>query len=140
MPLLSGLSTGVKQGIEVEREGDLDGLARRRKIDPLSRQPLHRRAARRSAPKRFSTQSTIMSRIISPEMPAVVASPADHLAVVAVEGEGDAHDLAVPAGELQAVGAPADVRADRHHLAVMLAGRRRPVWRASSSPCFFISR
>jgi hypothetical protein len=43
---------------------------------------------------RCSTQRTIMSRIISPEMPAVVA---EHLAVVAIESEGDAHHLAVPA-------------------------------------------
>ena len=49
--------------------------------------------------------------------------PADDLAVVAIESEGDADDLAVPAGELQRVRAPADVRADRDHLAVMLAGR-----------------
>jgi hypothetical protein len=44
-----------------------------------------------------------MSRIISPEMPAVVATPADHLAIVAVESEGDAHHLAIPAGELEAI-------------------------------------
>jgi len=52
-----------------------------------------------------------MSRIISPEMPAVVLYPADDLTVVAIEGEGDAHDLAVPAGELEAVRAPADIGA-----------------------------
>ena len=40
---------------------------------------------------------------------------------MAVEGEGDAHDLAVPAGELQRIRAPAAIRADRHDLAVMLA-------------------
>ena len=40
---------------------------------------------------------------------------------MAIEGEGDAHHLAVPAGELQSIRAPAAIRADRRHLAVMLA-------------------
>ena len=40
---------------------------------------------------------------------------------MAVECKGDADDLAVPAGELQRVRAPADVRANRRHLAVVLA-------------------
>src|SRR5204862_6630916 len=35
--------------------------------------------------------------------------PTDDLAVVAVEGEGEAHDLAVPASELQAIRTPADI-------------------------------
>ena len=46
--------------------------------------------------------------------------PADHLAIVTVESEGYTNDLTVPAGELQRVGAPADI--DRDHLAVMIAG------------------
>jgi hypothetical protein len=37
------------------------------------------------------------------------SDPADHLAVMAIEGEGDPYHLAIPAGELEAVGAPADV-------------------------------
>lgn len=37
------------------------------------------------------------------------SDPADDLAVMAVECEGGAHDLAVPAGELQTVRAQADV-------------------------------
>jgi len=48
-------------------------------------------------------------------------NPADDLAVVAIEGEGNAHDLAIPAGELQAIRAPADVRAQRGDLAVVIA-------------------
>src|SRR5258708_405594 len=40
---------------------------------------------------------------------------------MAVECEGDADDLAVPAGELQRVRAPAHVRAARRHVAVMFA-------------------
>ena len=70
-----------------------------------------------------------MSRIISPEMPAVVADPADDLAVMAVEGEGDAHDLAVPAGELQ----PSEHQRQFERIVATWPscsrGRRRPVWR-----------
>jgi hypothetical protein len=40
---------------------------------------------------------------------------------VAIEREGEAHDLAIPAGEFQRIRAPAAIRADRRHLAVMLA-------------------
>src|SRR5437868_3630965 len=47
--------------------------------------------------------------------------PTDNFAVVAIESEGDAYDLAVPANEFQRVRAPAAIRADRCHLAVMLA-------------------
>jgi hypothetical protein len=41
--------------------------------------------------------------------------------IVAIEGESNADDLAVPSRELQHVRAPADIRADRRHLVVMLA-------------------
>src|SRR6185503_5876415 len=47
--------------------------------------------------------------------------PGDRLTVMAIEGEGDAYDLAVPASELQRVRAPATVRTHRRHVAVMLA-------------------
>ena len=40
---------------------------------------------------------------------------------MAVEGEGDAHDVTIPAGELQCIPAPAVIRADRGDLAVMFA-------------------
>src|SRR3954452_24408962 len=63
--------------------------------------------------------------------------PADHLAIVTVESEGYTDNLTVPAGELQRVGSRADIRADRDHLAVMIAGDRRPVWRSRSNLCFF---
>ena len=42
-------------------------------------------------------------------MPAVVATQLNHLAVMAIEGEGEAHDLTIPTGELQAIRAPADI-------------------------------
>jgi hypothetical protein len=40
---------------------------------------------------------------------------------MAIEGKGHPYDLAVPAGELERIRAPAAIRADRRHLAVMLA-------------------
>ena len=50
--------------------------------------------------------------------------PRNDIAFVRVDNERTADDIAVPAGELEAIGAPADVRADRDHLA--LAGLLRP--------------
>jgi hypothetical protein len=47
--------------------------------------------------------------------------PGDRFAVVAVEGEGETHHLAIPASELQGIRAPAAIRMDCRHLAVMLA-------------------
>jgi len=47
--------------------------------------------------------------------------PGDDFAVAGIDDEGQADDLAVPAGKLQPVGTPAQVRADHHHLAVMAA-------------------
>ncbi len=46
-------------------------------------------------------------------------APGDDLSVVSVDDEGAAYDLTVPAGEPKAVRAPAQVRADRHHDAIM---------------------
>src|SRR5436309_185004 len=117
MPLLSGLSIGVKHGIRL-RAMAISTVRWAAKIEPLSDSHCTGYGAR-SAPKRCSTQRTIMSRIISPEMPAVVRDPGDRLAVMAIEGESDTHDLAIPAGELQRVGAPAAIRTDRRDLAVM---------------------
>lgn len=53
--------------------------------------------------------------------PSCCCQPADDLAVMTVEDEGDADDLAIPAGELQSIGTPTDVRTDRNDLAVVLA-------------------
>src|SRR6202000_275820 len=45
--------------------------------------------------------------------------PANDLPVVAVEREGDPHHLAAPAGELQAVRAPADIGSQRDDTTVV---------------------
>ena len=49
------------------------------------------------------------------------SNPADCFAIMAIESESDAHDLAVPAGELRVSEHQRQVRVDRRHLAVMLA-------------------
>src|SRR5947208_9778778 len=68
------------------------------------------------------------------------SDPADDLAVVAIEGEGDAHHLTVPAGELERIRAPAAVRAVVATWPSCSRGRRRPVCRSSKRPCCCISR
>src|SRR6516162_5039500 len=72
MPLLSGLSTGVKHGARLSARAILMVLWAA-KIEPLSESHCTGCGAR-IVPKRFSTHRTIISRIISPEMPAVVAT------------------------------------------------------------------
>src|SRR5438874_10844970 len=62
----------VKQGTRLSAKA-VSIVLRAAKIDPLSESHCTGCGAR-ILPKRFSTQSTIMSRIISPEMPAVVAT------------------------------------------------------------------
>ena len=108
MPLLSGLATGVKQETNpscaaktrvslavnaptVVRQ-ELDGLQSLRRPEPpfdrIEHQVAHVRAANAGAGDRF---------------------PGDDLAIVGVDDEGTADDLAIPAGELEAVGTPAQV-------------------------------
>ena len=47
------------------------------------------------------------------------------IVIFAVEDEGHANDLAIPAGELQGIGTPADVRADGNDLPLCSRARRR---------------
>src|ERR1051325_1026522 len=72
MPLLSGLSTGVKHGTRL-RARAISIVRGAAKIEPLSESHCTGCGAQ-IRPKRCSTQRTIMSRIISPEIPAVVAT------------------------------------------------------------------
>ena len=119
MPLLSGLSTGVKQGSRLSAKAISIGLVSCEDRS-IVRQPLH--------PMRRADASKAALDALDHHVADHLAGdargrrqPADHLAVVTVESEGYTDDLAVPAGELQRVGAPADIRADRDHPAVMLA-------------------
>src|SRR6185437_16251617 len=107
MPLLSGLSTGVKQGTRLSATA-ISMVLWAAKIEPLSDSHCTGCGAQ-IAPKRCSTERTIRSRIISPEMPAVVAIQEIASRSWAVEGKRDANDLAVPAGELQRIRAPATI-------------------------------
>jgi hypothetical protein len=50
--------------------------------------------------------------------------PGHHLAIASVECEGDTNALAVPAGDLEAIRGPAQVRADRDDLPVVGSSRR----------------
>src|ERR1700745_1616793 len=45
--------------------------------------------------------------------------PSEHLAVVSINDEDDTDDIAVPAGDLEDIGAPAQVRAHHDHFAIM---------------------
>src|SRR5712671_7724482 len=72
MPLLSGLSTGVKHGARLSATA-ISTVLWAAKIEPLSDSHCTGCGARIEL-KRCSTQRTIMSRIISPDMPAVVAT------------------------------------------------------------------
>src|ERR1700760_18665 len=67
----------------------------------------------RKALKRRSTQSSIRSRTISPEMPLVLAIQAIIFSVMCVDGESDAYDLGVPASNLHHIRSPALVRRRR---------------------------
>lgn len=61
-------------------------------------------------PKRFSTAVITRSCTSWLLMPSVVATWGDCFTVAAVEGEGDPDLLLVVAADLEAVGAPSDVR------------------------------
>jgi hypothetical protein len=68
-------------------------------------------------------------------------NPADDLAVMAVQGKGNPDDLAIPADELQCIGALALVGTTTcHDRSVMGSWDTPPVCRASNKPLFFISR
>lgn len=47
------------------------------------------------------------------------SGPCDDLTVMDIDGKADPDDLAIPAGELEAIGAPAQVRGQDDDLAIM---------------------
>src|SRR5205807_2766498 len=105
---------------QIQRQGDLNrpvgGEDR-----PVVGQPLHgmRRADRTEAPL-DAVDHHVADHLAGNA--GRCGDPTDDLAVMAIEGEGEAHDLAVPAGKLEAIRAPADVGAQRSNLAVVFAG------------------
>ena len=105
MLLHSGLSTVVKQGDEAEGQGILDvlGSGRGRAVVGVS---LDAMGCLRGLEAAFDAFDHHVADHLAAEAGGD-RGPADDLTVVAVEDEGDAHHLAVPAGELEAVRAPA---------------------------------
>jgi hypothetical protein len=66
---------------------------------------------------------------VADHFPAHAASaraPGHDFPVARIQGEGRTHDLAVPARDLEAIGCPAQVRADRDDLPVVSPARRLP--------------
>src|SRR5580704_4429471 len=105
MPLLCGLSTGVKHGTRLSATA-ISMVLWAAKIEPLSERHRVRRADRAVA------LLDAVNHHVADHLTRDAGGrghPADDLAVVAIEGEGDADDLAVPAGELEAIRAPTDV-------------------------------
>src|ERR1700761_8045753 len=138
MPLLSGLSTGVKQGSRLSATA-MSIVLWAAKIDPLSESHCTRCGAG-TALKRLSTQWTIMSRIISPEMPAVVA-----IQPITSRSWQSSAKATRTTSPFQQVNSSASEHQRTFERIVATwpscsRGRRRPVWRSSVSPCFFINR
>jgi hypothetical protein len=80
------------------------------KIDPVVGEPLHRmRRADRTEALLDAVDHHVTDHLAADA--GGCRHPGDRLMIMAVEGEGDAHDLAIPAGELQRIRAPAAVRA-----------------------------
>jgi hypothetical protein len=123
---------------KIERQGDLDGL-----VGGEDRADIGNHCTgcgERIVPKRRSMQRTIMSRIISPEMPAVVAT--QPIASRSWQSRAKATRTTSPFQQ-----ANSSVSEHQRQFERIVAtwpscwrGRRRPVWRSSRRPCFFISR
>jgi hypothetical protein len=117
---------------QVKRQGDLD-----RSVGGEDRavvgQPLYRvRSADRVKPLLDALNHHVADHLAGDA--GGRGDPADDLAVVAIEREGNAHDLAIPARELQRqFERIVDTRPS-------CSRGRRPVWRSNKRPCFFISR
>src|SRR5580704_10922968 len=104
---------------QIERDGDLDGLVGG-KDRAVVGEPLHWvRGADRAEALLDAVNHHVADHLTGDA--GRRAYPADDLTVVAIERKGDADDLAVPAGKLEAVRAPADIGAQRGDLAVMFA-------------------
>lgn len=117
MPLLSGLSTGVKQGLEVQSGGNLKGAIGGEDGSVVG-QPLHLARSPDVGEPLFATVDHHVPDHLAGD-PSRCGHPADDLAVVAVQGKGNPHDLAIPAGEFQRVRTPTLVGAACHDRSVM---------------------
>src|SRR5271166_3892141 len=122
---------------EVERQGNLDGLVSSEDRAVVG-EPLHRMRSANCAKALLDALNHHIADHLAGDAGGR-RHPGDGFAVMAIEGEGNAHHLAVPTREFQRVRAPAAIRADRRDLAVIaraLAGVRygvRAAAHASSS-------
>jgi hypothetical protein len=129
---------GVKHGTRLSPKA-ISMVRWAAKIEPLSESHCAECGARIAA-KRCSTQRTIMSRIISPEMPAVVAT--QEIASRSWRSRAKARRTTSP---FQQVNSRAFEHQRQFEWIVATwpscsRGRRRPVWRSNKRPCFFTSR
>src|SRR5205823_3813078 len=107
-------------GHQIERQGDLDRPMSGKDRSVVG-EPLHGlRRAHRAKALLDAVDHHVADHLTGDA--GRRGDPTNDLAVVTIKGEGEAHDLAVPAGELQAIRAPADIRAQRSDLAVVIAG------------------
>src|SRR5215831_20922846 len=104
---------------EVKRQGDLDSLVSSEDRTIVG-EPLNRvRRADRAKALLDAPNHHIADHLAGDA--GGRRHPGDCLAVMAIQRKGDAHDIAIPAGELEHVRAPAAIRTDCRDLAVMVA-------------------
>src|SRR5438270_9126661 len=106
-------------GHQVERQGGLDRLVGNEDRSVIG-EPLHGMRRADLAKALLDTVEHHVADHLAGDT-GRRGDPADNLAIMAIEGKGEAHDLAVPAGELECVRAPPMIGADRCDLAIMLA-------------------
>src|ERR1700680_1722096 len=87
---------------QVERQGDLDGLVSREDRAVVG-EPLHRMWRTYRAEALLDALNHHVADHLAREAGGD-GDPPDDLAVMAIAGEGETHYLAVPAGELEAIG------------------------------------
>src|SRR6202047_2088666 len=136
MPLDSGERTGVKQSLRPKAVA-VSSVSLAMYAEPLSDNHSTGCAAL-LIPNRRSTQAIIRSPT-APSHPPVPplppgeagggAQPAHNLAIAGIDSKQHTHDLTITTGELEAIGIPADVRAQCNHDAVM-----RAPWPAAGMP------
>ena len=139
MPLLSGLATGVKQGTRVQLGGENAGLAGG--VDrAVVREPFYRMRRPYVAEACFYGFEHHVADVGAADPGARGGAPGDDLAIMSIENERATDDLAVPAGELEAVRAPAQVGRIITTLPSWLRPGRWPLCFSRSRPWTFISR
>ena len=120
MPFNSGLFTGCEAWDQVQGRGEVAGLLGGIRA-AVVRQMLDRVRGSHGAEALLDRLQHHVAYIGAADAGTADGGPGNDLAIEGIDDEGHADDIAVPAGELQAVGAPAQVRAHHHDLAVVEA-------------------